>query len=1039
MNNNTGVLSKTLLSRTDENRRIQASYQADLRGQQPCNLVPAINSTFPIAPYWENIPETFLLNAVIGLILFVIFQICTDVAWKRSARSGSNTGDNIYNDPNLVTMLYGYREPEKWYVVPRYEFIRPGKRHHNHDLTHQSIYVPPKLPLADPIELFSMDSNQEDSKSAEDISQLSREKNAKSMESSDHSNLNKSTKKLLIKSPYPLAIDNALQKSLRKSFKTTVLDNSIVNRDPANKSNVVNEILDQSKKSPKPLDSSFFYPTILTEEQLQASGLSRRLNRFFSAFFRITDADMIYAKGIDAYEYLLFQRHLILIMSVTNIFCLFIILPIHWFFGVNHLYSGDQYSTSFQRTTIKNLGDNSIFYWAHIISSICIWTITMIILKSYRDSIGGSGETQLARRTLLIGNIPLEQRNRASLCQVFKEYFSNCKVEAIQYVYNIGKLEFYQQKLDIVMAAKEYCLNYRRRYKQELMVKCRDVNEANYCNGNCRLCSFFYVCLCIWPCQQKQPALTLYSKEEVEFRNKIQQTFEALVGAPSEYAFVTLRSHRQAKRVMHELTKLKSDALNDRLSNFFRIHRSPSVSSKIRSNSQGPKSRSSEHNVLESHSAKSNDPLDPKNNPHVRSIRSPMLKKLEGANQQKANDLEAGFYKSLKSPAGLALDGAVNGQAVTLRPQAAKLGPLSWSVRYAPHPDNVEYDDLLNLATTSKYTIIFWQVVIVIIFIFFTTPTVVMSILEKWLSSISKNRSKFENLLFSYGTTLLQVITTAVLPALITLVSKQIPYEDTSSKNHSIMLKVYMFLVLMVIVMPSIGMNSAQAVISSEINPRCLFPTDNGAYYINYVISSMFLSTIIELIKPVDIVSYCFLMLTSRSKADFEGARQAIEHEFSVSMNHTAVLLVFTVVMTYAISCPLIAPAGLVYLIIKHAVDHYHLFYTYFTKKVDFRMQNTIDIFVKTAILLMLFQTMIAISINTGTSYFSFVAQIIFFSSFAFLVFNCFYDCTSKALMGQKRKRIEREFCACFYLPMTIDKLLRCDAIPEKCISRTKT
>lgn len=1006
---------------------------------QPCNLVPSTDSTFPIAPYWENIPETLLLNFIIGSILFAAFQLCTRAAWRRSVRLSKSNSNRAHYDPSLITMLYGYRDPERWYVVPRYEFLRPGRRHHNHDLTTESIYVPPKLPLANPIELFSLESK--DSKSTEDPSVLIDSKNLdraqkshKTIQGSEASGSNVAT--------IPRKSLGSKKSSSGKRIAETV-------KSPVDgQSESPTGTLDKQHTFASSLSNSFFYPTVLTDEQLQASPLSRRLSRFFASFFRTTDADMIYAKGLDAYEYLLFQRHLILIMLITNLFCLGIILPIHWFLGDNHKSSSAEYSTSFQRTTIKNLRGDSNFYWAHIISCICISGLAILILSSYRESIISQGETQLARRTLLIGNIPPEQSSRPKLLKVLERCFPRCNVEAIQYVYNVSALDTYQQQLDTVIAAKEYCRDYRRRYKQEIMVKPTDVNEKRICNGNCRLCSYLCVCSCYWPFETERPGFNLYIEQELKLRERIQQSFAALIKSPSEYAFVTFRAHRHAKLVLQELTRLKSEALNDRLNMFLTMKGATSPDKLLTKSAskrmKSEKPMSTKAGVLEfKTSAAPDDPLDPKNDPHIRSIRSPQLQKIIRDAKMSTSSLEAKGNK-LKSPnnsetsdeSASVTNKSSDTKSKDLEPPMTGLGPLTWSVRYAPHPDNVEYDDLLILTKTSRLTILLWQILIIIIFIFFTTPTVLMSILVKWLASMSEYRTKLENLLYNYAVTLLQIITTAVLPALITLISKQIPYEDTASKNHSIMWKVYLFLVLMVIVMPSLGMNSAQALFSSDINPSCMFPTDNGAYYINYVISSMLLSNILELIKPVDIVSYYFLMITSRSKADYENGRQAIEREFSVSLNHTGVLLVFSVVMTYSISCPLIAPSGLIYLLIKHSVDHYNLFNTYFTKKVDFRMQNTIDIFVKTALLLMLFQTMVAISISTGASYFAFLSQIVFFSSLAFLIYTCFYDCTSNALISQKRKRVEREFCACFYLPLTVDKLLRSEAIPEAYISR---
>lgn len=1048
--------------------RISLSSSSVATNKTECNLIPSTNSTVALAPNWENIPETLLFNASIGFLLYMLFYLLTKIAW-----SNPSSNDNIHHD-NLVTFLYGYRDPERWYVIPRFEFLRRSPKHHEHDLSCSKIYVPPKLPVANPIELLayeSMDDVGDETESAEEIREDDLDNVvAKTMKSI------RCAKTSIIAKPCVKNIPSE-QKTKEKPVtgKVTVVNNDKVTlhqHTPASsalkevmKSPSIKQSHHQSdkltkfkstlasnkslfnrtnSKSPTPLSGSFFYPSILTAERLQASNLARQLNRFFGLFFRVTDADIIYAKGIDAYEYLLFQRHLILIMLVANIFCLGIILPVHWFFG-RTVETGNQmaYVSSFQRTTIKNMSSNSTYFWAHIMSSVLIVALTIMILSSYRDSIVTKNEAHLSRKTLLIGNIPLYQRTRTKLCEIFREYFPGSDIKSIQFVYNTARLEYFQLQLDTISLAKDYCLNYKQKYNQELMVRQTDVNEGQYCNGNCRFCSFLMVFSCYWPCEQKQPGSVFYANQERLYRNKIRKGCEKLIQEPSEYAFVTLRSNKQAKRVMQVLTRLKNEVIKERYASMWEkggskrgggggggsaaraMPANKQTSSTSITDETRPASltKSIGRDFFVSNNNAAKDPLDPNNNPHVRSIRSPIAGMSGGHNESAA----IGPIRSLDSR-GSSIGGLD--------------GPLAWSVRYAPHPDNVEYYDILEMSKISKYTSALLHAVMIIIFIFFTTPNVLLSAIERWSvlqPEATKQMTGFQGLFINYLSILLQITATAILPSLIVLISKQIPYEDTSSKNHSTMWKTYLFLVLMVIVMPSIGMNSAQALLSSEISPECWFPTDNGAYFVNYVLTSVFLSSVLELVKPIDIIFYYFILWTSRSSAEFEGGRQYIEREFSVSMQHTGVLLVFSVVMTYMISCPLIAPAGLLYLIVKHAIDHYHLFYTYFTKKVDKDLQKTIELFVRVALLLMLFQTTVAIYISTGASNFSLMSQIVFWLTLAVFVFNCCFDCTSGPMATSTSNRVHqhnRDFCACFYLPRVMGDLLRANAVPESCISR---
>lgn len=951
----------------------------------PCNLLPSNNNTYSFASNWENIPETFLFNGVIAIILFTIFMILTRMAW-----SDKNTEDENIN-PSLISILYGYRDPERWYIIPRYEFLRKTSRRHEHDKTSTSIFVPPKLPLANPIELINYDS----------------------AENSTDSNERETEKKRISK---PSDTNKEKEPKARNSSREMKFTNLTKN---SKSDSLTKKTAKKGQSGTLTLDHTFFYPSILTAEQLQASYLSKRLNQFFGLFFKVTDADIIYAKGIDAYEYLLFQRHLILIMFITNILCLCILLPVHWY-G----YKETNAAISFQRTTIKNIRPTSVYYWTHLVCSILIVMCSVIVLKSYRESTISKDDAQLARRTLLIGNIPKEQRSRLKLNRVFKDYFPNSSIEAIQFVYDTSTLETYYLQLAVNIVARDYCSYYKSKYKRDILVKPTDVNEGGYCGGLCRICSYCLACFYYWPKESKRLGSEFYAQREQHLRDEISKTFSNL--EPSEYAFVTFKSHKDAKRAMKKLANLKAIALEEKRSRIFSKHhiRSQSPQDNINYKSVETikiKSIGNSAKTKEEYSKESIDPLDPKNNPHIRSIRSPIhpIKSNDNNTTSKNND----------NNNNLAIGIELNIDTIE--------GPVTWSSRYAPHPDNVEYKDLLHLTITSGFTVGLLYFAMIIIFIFVTTPNVILSALDRLkILNVQNSTTSYEALLYSYLSVLLQIIATNLLPYLIGIIARQIPFEDTASKNHSMMWKIYLFLVLMVIIMPSIGMNSAQTLLSSNIQLQCLFPADNGAYFINYVVSSTFLSTLLELIKPVDILTYCFIVWTGRSRADYEGGRQWITREFSVSMQHTGVLLIFSAVMTYSISCPLIAPAGLLYLLVKHAVDHYQLFYTYFTKKADQNLQNTICTFVRVALIMMLFQTMVALFINTGASYFSFCSQILFFITSAVFSFNCFADFTSAVSRETKRSRYQRDFCACFYLPKVIEELLKLKAIPESCISR---
>lgn len=955
-----------------------SSNQSISNVNRACKVLSANSTNSAFAARWENIPETLLLNGSIGFMLLLFFLIMTHLALNR----GRSDGDDYINQ-NLMYFLYGFRDPDRWYVVPRYEFLNRGLRHHKHEMNTPNLFIPPQLPIANPLDLL-IDA---------DSKYLSREESN-------------------------IANTNNRETSSRRPVDQADKQNLISSNSKSKLSYTSKSSRQFSRPSKSAIDQNFLYPSVITSERFQASYLSRKLNRFFSMFFHITDSDLIYVKGIDAYEYLLFQRHLILIMFITTLVCIGVILPVNWFNTPND----GSVETSFQRTTIKNISFPK-FYLAHILCMAVIVIATSVIMKSYRDSIVVKNETSLARNTVLIGNIPRNQRSRPELHRVFQENFQMCQVEAIQFVYNTSVLETHQMRLSSIIAARQYCRYFRDKYNLDIKVKQTGINEGQYCNGYCRLCSFFFVSCYHWPKEDCRSGLEFYEEQETLYRARIKSLCQDLLRDPSEYAFVTFRNNKQAKKVLERLARLKSEAMGSESypgSGFLRplssINLTKSASKKKNAQTRSSESSELQQKRMKADTVSPDDPLDPTNDPHVKSFRGSQLSKSPAQAKQ------------------------TTGQDLTDMSDIQR-GPVAWSMRYAPHPSNVEYDDILHISNTSKLQVILLHLLMVVIFLFITTPNVILSILQRWelyQPNQAEEATGIQGLTINYLSNIVLLLTSILLPSLVALISKLIPYEDTSSKNHAMMWKNYLFLVLMILILPSIGMNSAQSFFfnGSDIETACLFPTDHGSYYINFVLTSIFLSTMLDLIRPVEIISYYFITLTGRSIADFEDGRQFLEREFSVGMQHTNVLLIFSTVMTYTISCPLIAPAGLMFLVIKHLVDHHQLYNTYFTKRVDMNMQNSIEVFVKVSLVLMMFQTSVSIQVDakTKSSLYPYASWLVLVGSlFSFLV-NWLLNCTTKKA-PKSPKRNYREFCACFYLQRVFQDLLRINALPEGVVS----
>ena len=91
---------------------------------------------------------------------------------------------------------------------------------------------------------------------------------------------------------------------------------------------------------------------------------------------------------------------------------------------------------------------------------------------------------------------------------------------------------------------------------------------------------------------------------------------------------------------------------------------------------------------------------------------------------------------------------------------------------------------------------------------------------------------------------------------------------------------------------------------------NCLFPVDNGAFFVIYTLQAAILGNTVELLRIPESSLYLLYNLILRSGAEYEKARRMITFEFPFGVSYARFLLIFTITVTYSQACPLIAPAG---------------------------------------------------------------------------------------------------------------------------------
>lgn len=364
-----------------------------------------------------------------------------------------------------------------------------------------------------------------------------------------------------------------------------------------------------------------------------------------------------------------------------------------------------------------------------------------------------------------------------------------------------------------------------------------------------------------------------------------------------------------------------------------------------------------------------------------------------------------------------------------------------WMISYAPYPDDINWCDITVNLRMQWFRSIIVSLLLLILFVFISTPTVILnasdtlklSNLIGWLQYFlpSEIGSKVPELI----SPLILVIAASALPAIVTLACQYIAYMSTSAKNHAIMWKVYLFLVLMVIIWPSLGLTSLKAFLLAMLSKgdfpwNCLFPVKIGAFFVNYTIQAAFLGNIMELMRIPELLVYMYYMVTARSRAEVDKASRYVVWDFSIGIRYPRFLLIFAMVVTYSVSCPLITVAGLVYMVIKHLIDRYNIYYVYNPSKINSKIHSTAIMFVHIAFLMMQAQIFTVTLVRTGYSrvfglaLFVFLVSLLVFSGhFFFYMFRNINHLTYRAT--RNLTKASKDYCACAYLPPVMYSLTR--------------
>ncbi|CAI5770880.1 CSC1 1 isoform X1 [Podarcis lilfordi] len=276
-----------------------------------------------------------------------------------------------------------------------------------------------------------------------------------------------------------------------------------------------------------------------------------------------------------------------------------------------------------------------------------------------------------------------------------------------------------------------------------------------------------------------------------------------------------------------------------------------------------------------------------------------------------------------------------------------ELSVSKWNVAYATYPEDICWEKLSVQGAKWWFLWLSINLFLFIVLFFLTTPSIIISTMDKF--NVTKPIHYLNNPVVSqFFPTLILWSFSALLPTIVLYSTFLESHWTTSGENRIMMHKVYTFLIFMVLILPSLGLTSLDVFFrwvfdrasESRFRLECVFLPDQGAFFVNYVIASAFIGTGMELLRLPGLLVYTARMFMAKSSSERKHVKQHQAFQFAFGAMYAWTLCVFTVIMAYSITCPLIVPFGLIYLLLKHTVDRHNLYFAYLPAKLEKRIHS---------------------------------------------------------------------------------------------------
>ncbi|XP_061467808.1 calcium permeable stress-gated cation channel 1 isoform X2 [Rhineura floridana] len=272
-----------------------------------------------------------------------------------------------------------------------------------------------------------------------------------------------------------------------------------------------------------------------------------------------------------------------------------------------------------------------------------------------------------------------------------------------------------------------------------------------------------------------------------------------------------------------------------------------------------------------------------------------------------------------------------------------------WGVRYAPAPNDIIWENLSVSGASWWVRFVLLNICLFILLFFLTTPAIIVNTMDMF--NVTRPVESLKNpIVTQFFPTLLLWAFSVFLPFIVYYSAFFESHWTRSNENQITMHKCYFFLVFMVIILPSLGLTSLDLffrwlfdthfVDQADIKFQCVFLPDNGAFFVNYVVISSLIGTAMELLRIPGLIVYATRLCFAKSEPERLHIKRNQAYEFQFGLEYAWTCCIFAVVMTYSITCPIIVPFGLLYMLLKHMVDRYNIYYVYIPTKLNQRIHS---------------------------------------------------------------------------------------------------